>query len=107
MTQLSLALRRTQYIIQSGEQVSVNGRLETLQATEEASRSKLAVEVSKEEQVTLISTVAFFQRACTHGLNRFKIYPSTNPRANGAKRRARVLIPHGYLHPGKGKHSEV
>ena len=29
------------------------------------------------------------------------------PRANGAKRRARVLIPHGYLHPGKGKHSEV
>ena len=30
-----------------------------------------------------------------------------NPRANGAKRRARVLIPHGYLHPGKGKHSEV
>ena len=30
-----------------------------------------------------------------------------DPRANGAKRRARVLIPHGYLHPGKGKHSEV
>ena len=30
-----------------------------------------------------------------------------NPRANGAKRRARVLIPHGYLDPGKGKHSEV
>ena len=35
------------------------------------------------------------------------------PRANGTKRRsgrkpgARVLIPHGYLHPGKGKHSEV
>ena len=29
------------------------------------------------------------------------------PRANGAKRRARVLIPHGYLQPGKGKHSEV
>ena len=29
------------------------------------------------------------------------------PRANGAKRRVRVLIPHGYLHPGKGKHSEV
>ena len=29
------------------------------------------------------------------------------PRANGAKRRARVLIPQGYLHPGKGKHSEV
>ena len=26
-----------------------------------------------------------------------------NPRANGA----RVLIPHGYLHPGKGKHSKV
>ena len=29
------------------------------------------------------------------------------PRANGAKRRARVLTPHGYLHPGKGKHCEV
>jgi hypothetical protein len=27
-----------------------------------------------------------------------------NPRADGAKRRARVLIPPGYLHPGKGKH---
>jgi hypothetical protein len=26
------------------------------------------------------------------------------PRADGAKRRARVLIPPGYLHPGKGKH---
>ena len=26
------------------------------------------------------------------------------PRANGAKRRARVLIPSGFLHPGKGKH---
>ena len=27
-----------------------------------------------------------------------------NPRADGATRRARVLIPPGYLHPGKGKH---
>ena len=27
-----------------------------------------------------------------------------SPRADGAKRRARVLIPPGYLHPGKGKH---
>ena len=27
-----------------------------------------------------------------------------NPRADGAKRRARVLIPPGYLHTGKGKH---
>ena len=27
-----------------------------------------------------------------------------NPRAGGAKRRARVLIPPGYLHPGKRKH---
>ena len=38
-----------------------------MQATEEAWRRKLAVEVSKiverEEQVTLISTVVFFQRA--------------------------------------------
>jgi hypothetical protein len=25
-----------------------------------------------------------------------------SPRADGAKRRARVLIPPGYLHPGKG-----
>jgi hypothetical protein len=31
----------------------------------------------------------------------FDIY---NPRAGGAKRRARVLIPPGYLHPGKRKH---
>jgi hypothetical protein len=29
------------------------------------------------------------------------------PRADGAKRRARVLIPPGYLHPGKGSISEV
>jgi hypothetical protein len=28
----------------------------------------------------------------------------TCPRADGAKRRARVLIPPGYLHPGKRKH---
>jgi hypothetical protein len=27
-----------------------------------------------------------------------------SPRADGAKRRARVLIPPGYLHPGKRKH---
>jgi hypothetical protein len=27
-----------------------------------------------------------------------------NPRADGAKRRARVLISPGYLHPGKRKH---
>jgi hypothetical protein len=27
-----------------------------------------------------------------------------NPRADGAKRRARVLIPPGYLHSGKRKH---
>jgi hypothetical protein len=26
------------------------------------------------------------------------------PQADGAKRRARVLIPPGYLHPGKRKH---
>jgi hypothetical protein len=25
-------------------------------------------------------------------------------RADGAKRRTRVVIPHGYLHPGKRKH---
>jgi hypothetical protein len=28
----------------------------------------------------------------------------SDPRADGAKRRARVLIPPGYLHPGKRKH---
>jgi hypothetical protein len=28
----------------------------------------------------------------------------TFPRDDGAKRRARVLIPPGYLHPGKRKH---
>ena len=28
----------------------------------------------------------------------------TYPRADGAKRRSRVLIPPGYLHPGKRKH---
>jgi hypothetical protein len=27
-----------------------------------------------------------------------------DPRADGAKRRARVLTPPGYLHPGKRKH---
>ena len=27
-----------------------------------------------------------------------------SPRADGAKRRAKVLIPPGYLHPGKRKH---
>ena len=37
----------------------------------------------------------------------FQVKYNFNPRANGAKRRARVLIPHGYLHPGKGKHREV
>jgi hypothetical protein len=30
-----------------------------------------------------------------------------NPRADGAKRRARVLIPPGYLHPGSESISEV
>ena len=30
-----------------------------------------------------------------------------NPRADGAKRRARVLIPHGDLHPVVLEHSEV
>jgi hypothetical protein len=29
---------------------------------------------------------------------------SSSPRADGAKRLARVLIPLGYLHPGKRKH---
>jgi hypothetical protein len=27
-----------------------------------------------------------------------------NPQADSAKRHARVLIPHVYLHPGKGKY---
>jgi hypothetical protein len=31
-------------------------------------------------------------------------YTEFYPRADGAKRRARVLIPPGYLHPGKRKH---
>ena len=31
-------------------------------------------------------------------------YHQINPGADGAKRRARVLIPPGYLHPGKRKH---
>ena len=33
-----------------------------------------------------------------------KFLPQLCPRADGAKRRARVLIPPGYLHPGKRKH---
>jgi hypothetical protein len=33
-----------------------------------------------------------------------KMYEKHYPRADGAKRRARVLIPPGYLHPGKRKH---
>jgi hypothetical protein len=32
------------------------------------------------------------------------VWDVINPRADGAKRRARVLIPLGYLHPGKRKH---
>ena len=32
------------------------------------------------------------------------VFKPTCPRAGGAKRRARVLIPPGYLHPGKRKH---
>jgi hypothetical protein len=31
-------------------------------------------------------------------------YAVNIPRTDGAKRRARVLIPPGYLHPGKRKH---
>jgi hypothetical protein len=33
-----------------------------------------------------------------------KFRGAAHPRAGGAKRRARVLIPPGYLHPGKRKH---
>jgi hypothetical protein len=33
-----------------------------------------------------------------------RITITIDPRADGAKRRARVLIPPGYLHPGKRKH---
>ena len=33
-----------------------------------------------------------------------KLLIFVNPRADGAKRRARVQIPPGYLHPGKRKH---
>ena len=35
------------------------------------------------------------------------VFEKVFPRADGAKRRARVLIPPGYLHPGKGSISEV
>jgi hypothetical protein len=40
-----------------------------------------------------------------HMQNEF-LYSShfVSPRADGAKRRARVLIPPGYLNPGKGPH---
>jgi hypothetical protein len=34
----------------------------------------------------------------------YSLQPYTYPRADGAKRRARVLIPPGYLHQGKRKH---
>ena len=34
----------------------------------------------------------------------YKTIQHYNPRADDAKRRARVLIPPGYLHPGKRKH---
>ena len=39
------------------------------------------------------------------------LYTSFNPQANGTKRRSGprrgLLIPHGYLHPGKSEHGEV
>ena len=40
-------------------------------------------------------------------LNQLKFHPfqkNNDPRADGAKRPARVRIPPGYLHPGKRKH---
>jgi hypothetical protein len=40
-------------------------------------------------------------------IRQLQMTPSICPRADGAKRRARVLIPHGYLHPGVWEHSEV
>jgi hypothetical protein len=71
-----------------------------------------AVEIIKYKQKRATMTL----RACSYGekLSRLarkhfdkftltgEIWPC--PRADGAKRRARVLIPPGYLHPGKRKH---
>jgi hypothetical protein len=40
----------------------------------------------------------------TNDLCHLLLHAKYHPRADGAKRRARVLIPPGYLHPGKRKH---
>jgi hypothetical protein len=43
----------------------------------------------------------FFYQILNLNLGMLKINRWSDPRADGAKRRARVLIPPGYLHPGK------
>jgi hypothetical protein len=48
------------------------------------------------------STFTFLIIITTHTDHFIVKYGS--PRADGAKRRARLLIPPGYLHPGKRKH---
>ncbi|CAB3988461.1 Hypothetical predicted protein [Paramuricea clavata] len=58
LTQLSLAVKRSQSIIESGKRVAINRHLEALQTTaKEASRCKLAVEaikiVEKEDQTVI------------------------------------------------------
>jgi hypothetical protein len=46
----------------------------------------------------------FLIHACVCWRSLFTPLAAHCPRADGAKRRARVLIPPGYLHPGKRKH---
>jgi hypothetical protein len=60
---------------------------------------------SKDKDVNkyiVVDNDSLITSATNHTLNL-----TCNPRADGAKRRARVLIPPGYLHPGKRIISQV
>ena len=54
------------------------------------------------EPYLLFNTILTIHHGIDHGYQPGLF--NCNPRADGAKRRARVLIPPGYLHPGKRKH---
>jgi hypothetical protein len=61
------------------------------------------------KRVINLVLLGLYRKVFAFGLSGGKYFPvqtslSVNPRADGAKRRARVLIPPGYLHPGKRKH---
>ena len=51
---------------------------------------------------TLIRFLLFY--SILQNMAKTSLFIGYFPRADGAKRRARELIPPGYLHPGKRKH---